>query len=107
MKEIKLTMMQRDALLFKALIRGVFPTPKKGQMYFPPQLEGAEDAKFLYLNSEYYETLFNAIKAAEREGKFSSSNAEFHWLGLISGFKQAKEVQTIDYERLSEWSFEK
>ena len=105
MKEIKLTMMQRDALLFKALIREVFPKPKKGQMYHSPQLEGTEDEKYIYLDNEYYEILFNAIKKAEAEGSFRTSNAEVHWLGLISGFNQAKEVQTIDFDNVNESNF--
>lgn len=107
MKEIKLTIMQRDALLFKALIREVFPKPKKRQMYFTPQLTSQKQkkGKYIYLNTEYYNILFDSIKKAETAGNFRSSNAEEHWLGIISSFTIANDVHDINLNKLQEWEF--
>jgi hypothetical protein len=105
MKQIALTHTQRDVLLFKALIRKVFPQPKKGEMFIS-LIDFSQDmnaARFIYLKNNYYEALYNAILEAEQAGKFSGSNAEEHWLGLIDRFEAAIEVADLDYSNLKEW----
>ena len=104
MKEIKLTTIQWGALLTKALIRNVFQTPKKGQLYFTPQDFSQKDNNiFVYLKIDYFDALYNDIKKAENTGKFRNSNAEEHWLSIIRSFNLANDVANINLEKLQEW----
>lgn len=105
MKKIKLTVTQRDSLLFKAFIKNVFPQPNKGEMfYLPLHLSGGDnDGKFIYLKNDYYEKLLNSIKEAELSGKFYNSNAEEEWLEIIERFNLAIKAENIDLNELTEW----
>jgi len=105
MKKIRLTSIQRDALLFKAIIRGVFPQPNKGELFFTPPFSypKKEDDDCIYLSSEYYDSLFNSIKTAEQAGNFRNSNAESHWQEIIHIFQSATEANDVDYSNLQGW----
>lgn len=104
-KKISLTFTQRDVLLFKALIRNVFPIPKKGEMLssIVDFSQGKDSIHFIYLTDKYYNVLYNAILSAKEAGKFDSSNAAEHWLGLVRSFESAIDVNDLDYSDLKEW----
>ena len=96
MKLVNLTHIQRDALLFKALLRKVFPQPRKGDFYFTPQLLTNPREFLIYLSDEYFEILKNALRDSYQAGKFSSSNAEDHWVDMMRQFDLAEDVESVD-----------
>ena len=67
---------QELALLYQALMKGLFAIPKKGYLLFETYNGGGN----LYFDTDYYNELKESIHEKFFQGKFSESNAEFEWI---------------------------
>lgn len=105
MKKIYLTFIQRDSLLFKALIRKALPVPEKGQFYFNViQLNDTKEVEFVvFLSPEYYIILLKKLEELESSGKFGETSAKDEWKNIINAFINCETINELNLDNLREW----
>ncbi len=88
---------QRLGTLAIAFSHGLFPKPKKGQLFY--ELDEDFNCTLFFLN-EYYSKLKEAIDIAYENGKFAQSNAESDWNDLKYAIDKAEISDKSDIESL-------
>ena len=86
---------QKLALLYKALSKGLFSRPKKGQIFYESHDDGSCT---LFFKRDYYASLVDSIFTVYYQGKFAQSNAESDWNDLKNAIDKAEISQRDDIE---------
>ncbi len=86
------------AMLAKAFMKSLFPTPKEGQILVQEDL--ADHCCVLYFEENYFITLTSTIRDIENSGEFARSNAEDEWNDLMYSIEFAKQFKNLDYKSL-------
>lgn len=86
------------ALLTTALMKNLFPKPKKGQLLVKDGL--GDGSCILYFEHSYFSKLTSAIRNSYNSGVFAKSNAEDDWNDFMYAVESAKPDINIDIKSL-------
>lgn len=86
-------------LLFQAFAKKLFVRPTKGDIYSISQDDGCS----FYFKEVYYEALKLDILSADKNGKFTESNATLEWQNLMNVFLKAQFVDNFDQNNATDY----
>jgi hypothetical protein len=84
-----------------ALMKSLFPCPKKGQLLVDEKIEDENGSMMFVFEKPYYDLLYNAVEQAYKAGKFAASNSEADWNDLRNGIMAAKGVNSVNVDQLA------
>jgi hypothetical protein len=83
-----------------ALMKNLFPRPKKGQLLV--EKSPSENESIFVFKAEYYDILCTSIDNAYKADSFVKSNSEIEWTDLRNAIKSAIGTNKFDIEKLIE-----
>lgn len=83
-----------------ALMKNLFPRPKKGQLLV--EKSPSENESVFVFQAEYYNVLRTSIENAYKAGSFAKSNSEIEWTDLRNAIKSAIGTNKFDISELLE-----
>ena len=92
---------QQMSLLSVALMKNLFPRPKRGQLLVDVSSKDDESTIFIFEN-QYYDSLSTSIENAYKAGSFAKSNNEMEWIDLKNAVKSASGTNKIDLTKLTD-----
>lgn len=99
MKRKQLSMAQLG-MMSNALMKNLFPTPLKTEL-FVEEISSAEgDDLFLYFTTSYYDKLTQKMQDQNDNGSYATSNAHHDWIDLMTAILSAENVSNSEMSNL-------
>ncbi len=100
---IKKLTSQQEALLSRALMKSIFPTPNEGQLLFEDSSSDENDSLIFIFEKQYFDSLYSSIEKAYKAGLFEKSNSEMKWNDFRNAIRSAAGTDNIDMARLTDY----
>ncbi len=93
---------QQMTFLTVALMKGLFPRPRKGQLLLGNVSSDGDGEIISVFENQYFDNLFRSIEKAYQAGSFAKSNSEMEWIDLRNALRSATGTDKIDLTRLTD-----
>jgi hypothetical protein len=99
---VKVFTTQQMTFLTVALMKNIFPRPKKGQLLIDKSSFEKDELLTLVFERQYFDTLYLAIEKAYDTKSFAKSNSEIEWNDLRNAIRTATGTTDIDLNGLTD-----
>ena len=99
MKRKQLSMAQLG-MFSNALMKNLFPTPTKTELFVEENSSAKGDGLYLYFTTSYYEKLTQKMQEQNDNGSYSKSNAQHDWIDLMQAVMSADNAPNAEMSNL-------
>lgn len=93
---------QQMTFLSVALMKNIFPRPKKGQLLIDESSSDNSESMIFIFEKQYFDILYSSIEKAYEAGSFAKSNSEVEWNDLRNAIRSATGTDKIDLTGLTD-----